>query len=310
MDRSNKPTSSLQQKLLGPGKLVLIAFRFVNILTLTGVAAASWILVIEFFKRGVAQWQPWMLWDICSLWVVAFSAIFFIVSEVADFVPPLRDYFALVWPVLSDDHGFLWLGIALLMMGSNLLSQLNNPVNQISSIGWPLWRATIACGITSVVVGAINMLLTALYAFGGKLKARAVRAGRLTTPQALVISAPTLLSEKISDLESDAGSSHGVMPQRPADIHPAYMWRTDSTDAPLNKTVSPASSINHGASLRSNSNKRYSPAAMSQFFGPPQHAATSVAGPYDADQDEKTTTLRPPPAGTYERHPVTRQNFI
>ncbi|TLD32754.1 hypothetical protein PspLS_01492 [Pyricularia sp. CBS 133598] len=307
MDHLQNP-SHFQEKLLGPGRIILMLFRLINILALLAIAAASWILVIEFFIRGVPQWQPWLLWDLCSLWVVAFSAIFFIVSEVADFISPLHDYFAEVWPVLSDDHGFMWLGTAFLMMGFNVLSHLNNPVNQISSIGWPLWRSCISCGIISVVVGGINMILTAAYSFGGGLKARAVRSGRLNKPS-MAISSPNHLSEKLYDLESDAGS----MPQRPADIHPAYIWRTDSQSARSKMTVSPASSINHGSSFNRNnshrSQRRYSAAAMSQFFGPAHQAASSVAGPYD--EDERNTTLRPPPAGTYGRHPATRQqNFF
>lgn len=82
------------------------------------------------------------------------KAVFLITSEVSLF----RAYFARNWPLLSPTHGFITLAIAMLVLGINIMGNLNKPSGSQEALGTPFWRVVIASGILIFILGWINLL--------------------------------------------------------------------------------------------------------------------------------------------------------
>jgi glucan phosphoethanolaminetransferase (alkaline phosphatase superfamily) len=80
--------------------------------------------------------------------------IFLIVSEVNLF----RSYFARHWPMLSVESGFVFLGLTMIVLGFNILGNLNKNATSQESLGLPMWRIVIASGILSSLMGFFNIV--------------------------------------------------------------------------------------------------------------------------------------------------------
>lgn len=80
--------------------------------------------------------------------------MFLIVSELSI----LKPYFNAYWPLLSEKSGFLCLGLAMLILGFNILGNLNKPATSIQNLGLPLWRVVIAGGILNSIFGCTNII--------------------------------------------------------------------------------------------------------------------------------------------------------
>lgn len=82
-------------------------------------------------------------------------AVFLIVSELSLF----RNWFASNWPLLSPTHGFVTLGIAMIILGLNILGNLNKAATSQQSLGLPFWRLVIASGILVLFLGFVNIVV-------------------------------------------------------------------------------------------------------------------------------------------------------
>lgn len=65
--------------------------------------------------------------------------------------------------MLSTESGFVFLGISMMVLGFNILGNLNKSATSVQNLGLPLWRIVIASGILSVLMGLINIIATYVF---------------------------------------------------------------------------------------------------------------------------------------------------
>lgn len=80
--------------------------------------------------------------------------MFLTVSELSLF----RAYFARNWPLLSPSHGFVTLALSMIVLGINIMGNLNKPSLSSKELGLPFWRIVIGSGILIFILGHINLL--------------------------------------------------------------------------------------------------------------------------------------------------------
>lgn len=81
------------------------------------------------------------------------AAVFFLISEMSLF----RTYFARNWPLLSPAHGFVALAVAMIVLGTNILGNLNNTQLNQDALGQAFWQVAIAAGIIVFIMGWVNL---------------------------------------------------------------------------------------------------------------------------------------------------------
>ncbi|CZR59694.1 uncharacterized protein PAC_09588 [Phialocephala subalpina] len=143
-----------ESKLAGPGYITLNVIRVLNIISLLLVAIGSWIMLVMTVKTS-----SFYLFDGVSHFITSVISIFLIVSELNVF----RSYFARDWPLLSSEHGFVFLGTSMFALGFNILGNLNKPATSIEKLGLPLWRVVIAGGILTSIMGFFNVVATFVF---------------------------------------------------------------------------------------------------------------------------------------------------
>lgn len=80
--------------------------------------------------------------------------MFLVISECSIF----KNWFERNWPVLSNAHGFNFLGLAMVILGNNILGNLNKEATSQKSLGLPFWRIVIGSGIIVFALGFINLI--------------------------------------------------------------------------------------------------------------------------------------------------------
>lgn len=80
--------------------------------------------------------------------------MFLLASESSFF----RGYFARNWPLLSPSHGFVTLALAMVVLGVNMLGNLNKPATSQEALGTAFWRIVIASGCIIFILGWINLV--------------------------------------------------------------------------------------------------------------------------------------------------------
>ena len=156
------------KNLAGPGYVILNTLRVLNIIGLFAVVAASIVMLVKTVIDS-----NFFFFDAVSHVITASISLFLIISELSLF----RKYFTRNWPLLSPDHGFVALGLAMVVLGTNLLGNLNKPATSVKSLGLPCWRIMIAAGCLIMIFGVFNVI--ASYVFRDKnlgITARQVRA--------------------------------------------------------------------------------------------------------------------------------------
>lgn len=161
---------SQNTKLRGIGYKALNVLRPCNIIALLSVTAASWVMVV---LEGVTG-QFFFFDAITHIFTSAIS-VFLVLTEIQWGF--LKKYMERSWPAFSDRHGFLWLGLAMIMLGCDMLGNLNKPVFSVKNIGLPLWRLIMAAGILCITFGFFNLVATVVFRDGPSgLTARMIRA--------------------------------------------------------------------------------------------------------------------------------------
>ena len=69
-----------------------------------------------------------------------------------------RRWFERNWPVLSPSHGFNFLGLGMIVIGNNLLGNLNKEATSQENLGMPFWRIVIGAGVIVFAMGFINII--------------------------------------------------------------------------------------------------------------------------------------------------------
>ncbi|KAF2840762.1 hypothetical protein M501DRAFT_904100, partial [Patellaria atrata CBS 101060] len=155
------------KSLAGPGYIILNILRAMNIISLLSIIAASIVMLIKTFVVS-----KFFFFDGVTNVITACSSAFLIISELSLF----QGYFIRNWPLLSPDHGFVTLGAAMMMLGVNMLGNLNKESTSQESFGMAFWRLVIASGILVFILGFFNIV--ASYVFRNRalgITARKVR---------------------------------------------------------------------------------------------------------------------------------------
>ena len=85
--------------------------------------------------------------------------VFLILTE----LPLFKAYFARNWPLYSPKHGFVMLGVTMILLGNNLLGNLNKLATSQRVLGLSFWRLVIGAGIVVLVMGLTNILAVSLF---------------------------------------------------------------------------------------------------------------------------------------------------
>ena len=156
-------------KMRGIGYKALNVLRPCNIIALLMIAVASWVMIVMTGVTG-----QFFFFDAVAHVFISSISIFLILTEVQ--FGPLKRYFERAWPVFAERHGFLWLGGAMVVLGCDMLANLNKPAFSIDNLGLPLWRVILAAGILSLTFGFSNFAATIIFRDGPSgLTARMIR---------------------------------------------------------------------------------------------------------------------------------------
>lgn len=169
-----------KKSLAGPGYVVLNAIRVMNIIALLSVVAASFVMLVKTFIVS-----KFFFFDGVSHLITGCVSILLILTEISLF----KRYTANNWPLLSPSHGFVTLGIIMIIIGVSILGNLNKTATSEDSLGSTFWRLVIASGIIVIIFGIANIF--ANYAFRQKalgITARQVRDHGAVAPQKVYVS--------------------------------------------------------------------------------------------------------------------------
>jgi hypothetical protein len=165
-------SKSEKPKMSGPGYIILNILRVLNIISLLTVVVGSWIMLVRTVQTSNVCFNSLALpnfiliqlqfffFDGVSHFITSTIGLFLIVSELTLF----KLYFARNWPLLAEGSGFVFLGFGMLVLGFNILGNLNKTATSVDNLGLPLWRVVIAGGILSAVMGMFNIIaVSSLY---------------------------------------------------------------------------------------------------------------------------------------------------
>ncbi|KAI4629170.1 uncharacterized protein J4E87_003431 [Alternaria ethzedia] len=142
------------EHLAGPGYIILNVLRGLNIIALASVVASSVVMLVKTFIIS-----KFFFFDATSHVITAIAGLFFIVSECSLF----RNFYARNWPLLSPSHGFVTLGCAMMIVGLNMLGNMNKEATSQESLTLPFWRLLVASGILAIVIGFFNIVASFVF---------------------------------------------------------------------------------------------------------------------------------------------------
>ncbi|KAF2642378.1 hypothetical protein P280DRAFT_264089 [Massarina eburnea CBS 473.64] len=163
------------EHLAGPGYVILNIIRALNIVALASVVASSVVMLVKTFIVS-----KFFFFDATSHVVTGLVGLFLIVSECSLF----RGYFARNWPMLSPSHGFVFLGCSMMVLGLNMLGNMNKEATSQESLGMPFWRLLVAAGILAIIIGSFNIVASFIF----RDKARHITARRVRSHGAISLS--------------------------------------------------------------------------------------------------------------------------
>ncbi|KAG5944799.1 hypothetical protein E4U53_006820 [Claviceps sorghi] len=141
------------------GMFVLQILRVFSIITLLAVASSCWVLAIKVNKD-----RPFFVFECASLAFTSFISVFLLASEVpGNFI---KQYYRQTWPVLSDFHGHLWYGLAMVMLGCNMLGNLNKPANDKENLGSHYFQLVLASSILCLIFGCLYIISSGIWRDG------------------------------------------------------------------------------------------------------------------------------------------------
>jgi hypothetical protein len=188
---------------------VLRAFTIIGLLT---AAVACWTLIIKIDTSN-----GWFFFDAASLFFTSTISVFIVVSE----LPVARGYFRRTWPVLSDECGLTWLGVAMTIIGCNILGKLNQPANSSKKLGMPFWRLVLAAGVLAITFGICNIVCSFIFRdSANEISARIVR-----SEGSLANSHP-----KAPSLKEYSVRSNSVKSEKGKSTFMSFFWGKDKKD--------------------------------------------------------------------------------
>ncbi|MCJ1256964.1 hypothetical protein MMC24_004789 [Lignoscripta atroalba] len=143
-----------KRSLAGPGYIILNTLRVMNIIALLAVIAASSVMLVKTFVVS-----KFFFFDAVSNVLTAGLSLFLIVSE----LPLFRTYFSECWPLLSLSSGFVTLGGLMVVLGVNILGNLNKEATSQESLGMSFWQIVISSGIIVSILGVANIFASFIF---------------------------------------------------------------------------------------------------------------------------------------------------
>ncbi|OJD31035.1 uncharacterized protein BKCO1_5300066 [Diplodia corticola] len=144
----------ISKNLAGPAYIILNVVRALNIVGLLMVATASVLMLVKTIVVS-----RFFFFDGCSHVITACISLFLVASEACLF----RSYFRKNWPLFSPEHGFVALGLAMILLGVNTLGNLNKDATSVENLGVPFWSVVISSGIIILVLGFVNIIASYVF---------------------------------------------------------------------------------------------------------------------------------------------------
>jgi hypothetical protein len=162
-------------KVKGSGILVLNGLRAFTVVGLVSMMASSWAMIV---LAGLAG--RFNFWDTMAHIFVFLFAVFLTISEVNIFT----GYFEANWPIFSVSHSLAWLGVFLVGLAMQVLTNLEKDKYSKENLGLPIYRLVLASGILNIVSGVFNLVASIIFRDGAQnITARRIRRdGSLASP--------------------------------------------------------------------------------------------------------------------------------
>lgn len=144
----------------GAGMVVLQILRAFTVVTLLLLATSYWVLVVNVDKS-----RNYFVFECASHF---FSSILCVALVIAEFplVKFVKRYLRRTWPVLSDEHGLLWLGTALVVIGCNMLGNLNRRAYDPKNLGPHFSKLVLASSVLATTFGMLNIICSLVWRNG------------------------------------------------------------------------------------------------------------------------------------------------
>ncbi|KAM4066876.1 hypothetical protein HRG_000890 [Hirsutella rhossiliensis] len=146
----------------GTGMVVLQILRAFTVITLATLAASCWILVINVDKD-----RSYFVFECASYFFTSILCVVLILSEFP-VLKPVKRYLRRTWPVLSDQHGLVWLGVALVVIGCNMLGNLNRPAYDPKNLGPHFSKLVLASSVLAITFGMLNVICSLVWRDGSE----------------------------------------------------------------------------------------------------------------------------------------------
>ena len=69
----------------------------------------------------------------------------------------MQGYFDKNWPLMGQDSGFITLALAQVILGVEVLGNLNTKATSQESLGLPFWRLILSAGILAMIMSVVNI---------------------------------------------------------------------------------------------------------------------------------------------------------
>ncbi|KAJ9165197.1 hypothetical protein NKR19_g566 [Coniochaeta hoffmannii] len=154
-------------KVRGSGHLILNVLRALTIIGLVAIMGSSWAMIVLSGLTG-----KFFFFDTISHFFVFLFAVFLTITEVNLF----QRYFSDNWPVFSVSHSLAWLGVLMIVLGCQVLGNLDKDKYSRENLTLPIWRLVLASGILAITFGFINIVASIIFRDGNQgITARHIR---------------------------------------------------------------------------------------------------------------------------------------
>ncbi|KAI9771338.1 MAG: hypothetical protein M1840_002308 [Geoglossum simile] len=125
-----------------------------NIIALSTVIAASWVMLVKTFIIS-----RFFFFDAAGHVIASCVSMFLIISELSVF----KNYFSRNWPLLSPTSGLVFLGVSMVILGVAIMGNLNKKATSPETLGLPFWRIVISSGVLVSLLGFMNIIASYVF---------------------------------------------------------------------------------------------------------------------------------------------------
>ncbi|RDA90542.1 hypothetical protein CP533_5667 [Ophiocordyceps camponoti-saundersi (nom. inval.)] len=143
--------------LRGAGMVVLQMMRACTVITLAAVAASCWIFIIMVDKE-----RNYFVFE-CATHFFRFTLCLVLIVSEFPVIKLVKGYFRRNWPVLSDQHGLVWLGIFMVLIGCDMFGNLNRSAYDADNLGPHYSQLILASSVLAIVFGGLNIICSFIW---------------------------------------------------------------------------------------------------------------------------------------------------